>query len=278
MKNLKKYYIKKLTFILVLALGFYAISCQNGKNAKDETKEVEHKKSVSEMSYIETSQALLESLKNGDDTNELKVKLSNASLDGIEKELDNDKKRLAFWVNTYNSYVILILKDHPEYYKNRDEFFTKDQINIGGTMLSFDKIEHGVIRHSTVKLSKGYLRDFFPGEFERRFRVQDKDPRIHFVLNCGANDCPPVYIYNPATLDADFDQVAKAYLQKKSSYNAAKNEVTTTPLFNYFTGDWGGRDGVKDFLSKYGILPEKNNKIELKFADYDWTMNINNFG
>lgn len=235
-------------------------------------------KPVAEMTYSETSQALLAAIKDEKETNELTAKLANVSQDALEKELDTDNERLAFWVNVYNANIILILQEHPEYYDDRDTFFKKDQVRVAGELLSFDKIEHGIIRHSTVKLSKGYLRDFFPGEFEKRFRVKDKDPRIHFVLNCGANDCPPVYIYNPTTLDKDFDQIAKAYLNRMSTYDANKQVVTTTPLFNWFTGDWGGKGGVKDFLSNYGIIPEDNNKIDLEFKDYDWTLNIDNFG
>jgi len=115
-------------------------------------------------------------------------------------------------------------------------------------------------------------------EFEKEFRVQEKDPRIHFTVNCGAKGCPPVHIYNPATLEEDFDRVASAYLKRVSTYDKTKQVVKTTPLFNWFTGDWGGKDGVRDMLYKYGILPKEHKDIDLEWIDYDWTLDINNFG
>ena len=52
----------------------------------------------------------------------------------------------------------------------------------------------------------------------------------------------------------------------------------TTPLFNWFTGDWGGKDGVKDMLSKYGIIPEDHKGIDVDYIDYDWTLATGNIG
>jgi len=170
------------------------------------------------------------------------------------------------------------LSEKPELYEDRGDFFGKEQVHIAGKWLSFDDIEHGIIRNSTLKLSKGYIGNPFPGKYEKMFRVSERDPRIHFVLNCGAKDCPPVYIYDPETLDQDFDKVAKAYLTKVSKYDADNKKVETTPLFNWFTGDWGGMGGVKDMLSGYGIIPESHKKIDVDFRGYDWTLDVYNFG
>lgn len=228
---------------------------------------------ISDLSYVETSQYLLRAAQASKSTNEYAEKLAVAPKEALRSELNTDDERLAFWVNVYNAYIITILRAQPDLYDEKGDFFGKNQVMIAGEALSFDKIEHGIIRSSTMKLSKGYIGKFFPGQFEKDFRVEDKDPRIHFALNCGAIDCPPVYVYNPGTIDKDFDDVAKAYLKKMSTYDAAKNEVTTTPLFNWFTGDFGGKDGVREMLYGYGILPaEKYKKTSLEYRDYDWTL------
>ncbi|MEM1326701.1 MAG: DUF547 domain-containing protein [Bacteroidota bacterium] len=267
--------MKYLLFGLLMAAIF--ISCDN-QNESSDIEIVDEDRSAAELSYIETSQALLQALRDDNPTDEYTQKLANVSQADLNAELQTDEEKLAFWVNVYNSYIILTLADNPDLYNDRNEFFKKDQVQIAGETLSFDKIEHGIIRNSTVKLSKGYLPDIFPGEFEKEFRVEEIDPRIHFVLNCGAKDCPPVYIYSPETLDEDFNQVASAYLNRVSTFDIENNIVKTTPLFNWFTGDWGGKDGVKDMLHQYEILPAEHEDVEIEWKGYDWTMDIDNFG
>lgn len=227
---------------------------------------------------VQLSQIQLEALKNSDSYKKSQAKLAALNEAALAAELNTDAKRLAFWVNVYNANIIIALSDNPDLYKDRGSFFKNKRVVIAGKKLSFDQIEHDIIRKSTFKLSKGYIRNPFPGSFEKDFRVEKKDPRIHFVLNCGAKDCPPVYVYDPETLDEDFDKVAKAYLTKVSQYDAAKNEVKTTPLFQWFTGDWGGNGGVKDMLAKYEVIPQSHKGIDVDYLGYDWTLDIDNFG
>jgi hypothetical protein len=274
--------MKYILFLFSSFILIFSTACDDaiGDDTSNNTEVavVDEQQSVADMSYIETSQALLEAIKGGEATQEMINKLATVSQADLNAELQTDNEKLAFWVNVYNAYIILVLDDNPDLYTDRDAFFKKDQVRIAGELLSFDKIEHGIIRNSTMKLSKGYLPDIFPGDFEKEFRVQEIDPRIHFVLNCGAKDCPPVYIYNPTTLDEDFDQVANAYLNRVSTFNSESNVVNTTPLFNWFTGDWGGKDGVKDMLHEYGVLPAAHENVEIEWIDYDWTLDIDNFG
>lgn len=234
--------------------------------------------SLADKSAIELSQIQLNALKNGTSYEKAYARLAVIDQDELRNELNTDEKRLAFWVNIYNANIIITLSNNPKLYDNRGDFFKKDRVVIAGQNLSFDKIEHGIIRNSTLKLSKGYIKNPFPGSFEKDFRVDEKDPRIHFVLNCGAKDCPPVHVYAPETVDEDFDAVAKAYLTKVSKYDTDKNRVETTPLFQWFTGDWGGNSGVKDMLAQYKVIPKNHKGIDVDYLGYDWTLDIDNFG
>lgn len=285
-----KIIISKFLFIYIGIFALIALlltSCQdvsaetktNVAAAKTEMKkEVKKTKSVADMNYEETAYALIQAVRTDMPTKKLTDKLVAANEEVLANELNSDNKKLAFWVNVYNSYINIILSENPEYYEDRGDFFGKEQVHIAGKKLSFDDIEHGIIRNSTMKLSKGYVGNPFPGKYEKMFRVSDRDPRIHFVLNCGAKDCPPVYAYNSMTLDADFNTVASTYLNKVSKYDAAKKEVMTTPLFNWFTGDWGGKDEIRDMLAQYNVIPANNDDIDVEYLDYDWTLDLDNFG
>lgn len=274
---------KLFSCLLGLSLLF---ACTNEQKEKVETTTETVKEKIQapliptydESTAVGKSQTLLTQVKMGENTDELQAQLASLDQDKLATELDTDNKRLAFWVNIYNAYIPIVLGQQPSLYDDRGEFFEKDQVKIAGDMLSFDKIEHGLIRSSTMKLSLGYVGKLFPGKYEKQLRVEEKDPRIHFVVNCGAKDCPPVYVYSPTTLDKEFDKVAAKYLRKVTTFDKETNTIKTTPLFKWFIGDFGGKDGVVDMLVKYQAVPTAIDDPEVEYIDYDWTLDIDNFG
>jgi len=222
------------------------------------------------------SEQILTNIKNGKETNDIRAKLYAFSLHDLEKGLKTDAQKLAFWVNVYNAYIQVILSEHPEKYDDRQEFFSAEQIPIAGRLVSFAKIEHGIIRKSQWPLGLGKIRKWFPNKFERKLRVDKRDYRIHFALNCGAKDCPPVAVYDSDRLDEQFDKGTEMYLKKTSEYDKAKNEVAVTSLFSWFRGDFGSKSGVKDILKEKSIIPTTKG-IDITYKNYDWTLDLDNW-
>jgi len=231
--------------------------------------------STSDIDYNQVSQDLLQAIKDGSDTKEYRDVIESSSIEDLEKGLQSNDQKLAFWINIYNSYIIMTLQDSPELYEDRKTFFKEDRILVGGELVSFAKIEHGVIRRSQWDLGLGLIRKPFPGGWERKLRVDKKDYRIHFALNCGAKACPPVTIYDPENLEKQFAYMTEKYLSENTEYNKEENKVTTTPLFSWFRGDFGCKKGVKKILASHGLVPSK--KVNLNFKGYDWTLDIDNF-
>lgn len=222
------------------------------------------------------SEQFLKKIKNGEDTKEIRQKLANIEFDDLAEGLKSDEQKLAFWVNIYNAYIQVILARNPELYENRGSFFSKEQIRIAGNRISFDKIEHGIIRRSQSKLGLGYVKKGFPDKFERALRVANPDYRIHFALNCGAKDCPPVGIYTPEKLNDQFAKSTELFLKNSSKFDASENEVHITSLFSWFRGDFGGKDGTREILKSHGIIPSVEG-VDLVYKDYDWTLDLDNF-
>ena len=48
--------------------------------------------------------------------------------------------------------------------------------------------------------------------------------------------------------------------------------LLTSPLFNWFRGDFRSYDGVDDFLVAYGVLQEEQKNMDRKYENYDWTL------
>ena len=226
--------------------------------------------------FIQLSADILSDLRDNRAVDKYQNAYANIKLDSLYASLQSPNQKKAFWINTYNAFIQHILKQDSALFEKRSAFFSKARINVGGRLLSFDDIEHGILRSSTLKLSLGYAKNPFASDFESKFRVKKTDERIHFVLNCGAKSCPTVGIYSAVNFDNEVDKVAKAFLHSVSDYDPEADVVNTTVLFSWFRGDFGGISGILNTLIRYEVLPE-GSEAEVNYQEYDWTMNLDNY-
>lgn len=224
--------------------------------------------------YLALSMQFLSDLKASRDATAIVEQYSLIEMDNLIKSLDTHDKKLAFWINTYNAFVQYLLVNDPSLFNDRNSFYTSKQINIAGQQMSFDRLEHGIIRNSRIKYGLGYIKKWFPPRYERKLRIKKRDGRVHFALNCGAISCPSITIYNYKDIDKQLNNICHQYLKKHTSIN--QDEVTTSPLFSWFRGDFGGKKGIKKFLKKYKIISTIEN-IDLRFGPYDWTLSTGNY-
>ena len=227
-----------------------------------------------QSSHLDLSRKLVESVRDGKSTSKIQESLANCNEEALLNELDTDEKKKAFWMNVYNGYVQILLIAQPELFKDRDEFFGDERVNIAGKKLSFDQIEHGIIRGTKLKLGLGVVGDPFADNFVKDAQVEEEDGRIHFALNCGAKSCPPVAVYQAERLNEQLDISAKKYLKETTTYSKGVAHVTT--LFSWFRGDFDGKDGIIRMLKRYEVIPQDSDP-ELKYNDYDWTLSTGNF-
>ncbi|MGF7079113.1 DUF547 domain-containing protein [Mucilaginibacter sp. UYCu711] len=235
-----------------------------------------HVTSAKSIDYIKISQDFLYAAKTGDTTSGYIDTLSKANEGVLANELNTDHKRLAFWLNIYNGFTQVILKKDPDQYKTRNSFFSSRQIDIAGQQLSLDDIEHGILRHSKIKWSEGYLEKLFPSAFEKKFRVEKLDYRIHFALNCGAKSCPPIAFYEPASIDKQLTVAVKTYLKGECEYDVAKNVVDVPALMGWFRHDFGGKENMLKILKQNKIIPQ-DSKPTIHFKKYDWSLYLSNY-
>lgn len=228
----------------------------------------------SENVYVVLSQDFLRALKNGQSTEEFVNEYAIINQDSLASSLNTDEKKLSFWINTYNAFIQEKLKSNPALYKNRASFFEKPFINIGGQLVSFSDIEHGIIRRSQLMYFLGYLSNPFPGKWEKMFRVEKIDYRVHFALNCGAKSCPPIFICDDIFLNGQLEKATKSYLQDVSVVTDKK--IKTTSLFSWFRGDFGGLKNAKRILEEYNVISSEDLDKDFEFAYY-WTLELNNF-
>ncbi len=179
----------------------------------------------------------------------LAKKLSSLSKGEYDKLKESDK--IAYLVNVYNFYTILLIKQNyptTSIRKIKKPWDIKF-IPLFGTNVSLNHIEHEL------------LRKLFP------------EPRVHFALVCASIGCPEIaeQAFVGSKLDKQLDTAAKKFLADNK-----KNRIESKTLYLSKIFEWYG----DDFKAKYGGYKEYTIKLlklsdtyKVKFVEYDWNLN-----
>lgn len=209
---------------------------------------------------------LRQSRRRSDAAGALELKLSVLDRGRLRAALDDDARRLAFWIDIYNAVVLRQPHLDLDDWIGRLRFFRRPLLSVAGAALSLDDIEHGILRRSRWSLGLGYVTHPRPSAFEREFRVERVDPRIHFALNCGAASCPPFAAYEAPRIDTQLDLATRSHLRSSVE---GQGETLAIPAFMFwFIGDFGGPPGMRRFLREHGVAGWNR---PLRMASYDWT-------
>jgi hypothetical protein len=225
---------------------------------------------------LRLSQDLLYAIKTRSNYASYVDSLCKISKSELYQQLQKTETRRAFWLNIYNAYTQILLKESNDTLSTmlqRIQFFDKRAICIAGKKLSLNDIEHGMLRHSRIWWSKGLLSKWFPGKFERRMRVP-LDARIHFALNCGAVSCPPIAFYSGDDLNNELNLATKNYLSNDVKVDSRTNRIYISKIFEWYSGDFGGKEGIISFLKKYELIPQDITNPDIYYNEYDWKVQL----
>jgi hypothetical protein len=223
--------------------------------------------------YVAISQAFLQTVRMNENADSLANLLADAGEEELFNSLQSDADRKAFWLNIYNGFTVYLLSANPALYEKRNAFFSKSRFTIAGNKMSLDDVEHGILRRNKIKWSKGYLGKWFPKKFNKKFRVDTLDARIHFALNCGAKSCPPIAFYEPERMEQQLQLARRVYMKSKTEVSENGKVVYVPKILSWFSGDFGGKKGIRNMLASLDLI-EKGSRPSIKYLDYDWTLNI----
>lgn len=210
----------------------------------------------------------------GKESNVLKQYLSQ--LAGVTEAQFNrwsKNDQLAFLINAYNAYTVeLILSRYPDLSSIRDlggflsSPWKQDIGPLLGKERTLDEIEHQLIRG------------------ENKYH----EPRIHFAVNCASVGCPALReeAYTGEKLDRQLAEQTQRFLSDRSRNHIDDETLTVSKIFDWYRDDfemgWQGRTRLADFLALYhealSLTSAQTDalvkgKIDIEFADYDWSLN-----
>ncbi|RMG69378.1 MAG: DUF547 domain-containing protein, partial [Nitrospirae bacterium] len=158
--------------------------------------------------------------------------------------------------------------------------FSRVKYLIGGYLFSADDIEHGILRANRRPPSRPF-RQFGPFDRRRRFSLKELDPRIHFALVCGSRSCAPIRFYTPEGIDRELDMAAMNFINSSEVVIIPEErKLLLSSIFKWYQKDFGGLDGVIDFLIRYTVedhekafLKENRHNLRIEYLYYDWNLN-----
>ena len=225
------------------------------------------------VDLVKLSQEVLLASKLGKEIDFFNKRIEEIGTDSLFQFLPDDNSKKAFWLNIYNTFIIQRMSSNR---KDKD-FYSARFIEFKDLKLSFDDIEHGILRKSKIKLGLGFLNKWKVTDWENTLRVNQLDYRVHFALNCGANSCPPITNYSVENVNKQLCSNTKNYLCDTSIFSTIRsNRVKVPRLFLWYFADFGGFKGIKNIYRKYNLVPI-DTEPKFSFLSYDWTMNIENF-
>lgn len=145
----------------------------------------------------------------------------------------SDRHKLVLFSNIYNAMIIhanaVLGSPQEDSPTARADFFSgrtgvvycigkKDSVPL---LFSPDDIEHGILRANMPHpYSNRSLPTFFESDdirSELALKSENFDPRIHFILNCGASSCPPIKVLTVENVDTALLTAAAGYLESEVS-------------------------------------------------------------
>jgi hypothetical protein len=209
-----------------------------------------------------------------------------ASLDRFNyRSLNSLEEQLAFWINLYNALVIdAVIQEGVRGSVTQSwlgvlGFFQKAAYLVNGHRFSLTDIEHGILRDNrgipyfpgTYFSEKDQRSEALPGVF---------DHRIHFALNCASRSCPPIGVYNPDNIFQQLDLAAHSFINVDSQVDYIQKTISISRIFRWYEADFGGKNGVKEFISRYLQQPTAGRgsqgeykRFRLIYHLYDWKLN-----
>jgi hypothetical protein len=173
----------------------------------------------------------------------------------------NRDDALAFWLNAYNASAIQgVLERYPKIKSVQDVkgFFDDKRWFVAGRKRSLNEIENQIIRP----------------EF--------RDPRVHLVLVCAAQSCPPrqPYAMLGDGLQQKLERVTRQVVNDDQhvQIDPKTKRLRLTRIMSWYKQDFVDRYGsLEDFLLRYLDEPKRSQLkaggYTVEFMPYDWSLN-----
>lgn len=170
----------------------------------------------------------------------------------------------SYWINTYNTLVLHAVLEYWPLESVQDVRITFTSRVVPGKGFFYDrKVVVGGEETNLYKLEKQVLKS-------------QKDPRLHFALNCASSSCPVLRPWD--WTEEQLDSAARDFINDPGNVSVRENVVYLSRIFKWYRRDFP--DDTYAYLQQFAE-PSLSDQLErarddgypTKYFEYDWGLN-----
>jgi len=190
--------------------------------------------------------------------------IAQVSPDSDPGQFPSPSSRRSYWINSYNALVLHAVLEYWPLESVRDVKISLSSRVVPGKGFFYDrKVTVGGKETSLYRLEKEVL-------------ASQKDPRLHFALNCASESCP---VLRPSEWsDDDLNQAARDFVNNPGNVSVEDGKLAVSRIFKWYKKDFPA--DLNSYLQQFAepaLLGDLQNALEQGFPiiyrDYDWSLN-----
>ena len=215
--------------------------------------------------YTTLSEEILSVAKSGKDTVTLRRQLFYIRQAKLEQSLNTDELKKTFWINIYNAFYLITLKET----KLGKEIFNLKRIKIACAVFSLNDIEHGILRKYKFRIGYGYITNPFYSSFIKTLAVNKVDYRIHFALRSLELEKKTIDCFDCEEIEKQLTEVTNAFIRLETEFDHESKTIRVSAFLLSYLRDFGGKKTVKKLLET--IFERDLKEYKLRFKTYKRT-------
>ncbi|MFV8379374.1 DUF547 domain-containing protein [Flavobacterium sp. LB3R33] len=221
--------------------------------------------------YTTLSEEILSVAKSGKDTVTLQRQLFYIRQAKLEQSLNTDELKKTFWINIYNAFYLITLKET----KLGKEIFNLKRIKIARAVFSLNDIEHGILRKYKFRIGYGYITNPFYSSFIKTLAVNKVDYRIHFALRSLELEKKTIDCFDCEEIEKQLTEVTTDFIRLETEFNHESKIIRVSAFLLSYLRDFGGKKTVKNLLET--IFERDLKEYKLRFKTYKRTEKLLQF-
>ena len=195
--------------------------------------------------------------------------IARVSPDSHPELFPTSEAQRSYWINTYNTLVLHAVLDYWPLQSVRDVKISFTSRLVPGKSFFYDrKVVVGGKQTSLYKFEKQVLRN-------------QKDPRLHFALNCASDSCPVLRAWEWS--DAQLDAAARDFINDWANVSIDDDTLTLSSIFKWYKKEFP--DDIYGYLQQYAepglghqLQTAKDYNYRIRYRSYDWSLNDSDDG
>jgi len=170
----------------------------------------------------------------------------------------------SYWINAYNALVLHAVLELWPLDSVRDVKVSLSSRVVPGKGFFYDrKVVVGGEETNLYKLEKQVL-------------ATQKDPRLHFALNCASESCPVLRPWE--WTEEQLDEAARTFVNKTENVSVVDEELVVSTIFKWYKKDFP--EDLSSYLQQYaepGLMEHlrlaQEKGYPTRYREYDWSLN-----